>query len=228
MLLFSRTPPRRNAGISWWSRVLPQSEGFEAAASPAPNGPAAREHIVVPDLPPPLPIGTTASTPSAPPSYAARLGRAVHRVLQWASASAEAPDYSALAAAAVAEFDLPHSAAPNAAAYAQTIRDSPALRRFFDAEQVAWSADEFDIVHDGTLLRLDRLVRFGSEHDACWWVLDYKLALAAADDAVLRQQLQRYRAAVRLLADGAPVRAAFITGDGALHELPADAAPAVE
>jgi len=33
---------------------------------------------------------------------------------------------------------------------------------------------------------------------------------------------------VRLLANGAPVHAALITGDGALHELKADAAPAAE
>ena len=53
-------------------------------------------------------------------------------------------------------------------------------------------------------------------------MLDYKLALDAAADPVLRQQLERYRAAVQLLADGAPVHAAFVTGDGGLHELHAE------
>ena len=68
----------------------------------------------------------------------------------------------------------------------------------------------------------------GPAEQPCWWVLDYKLALDASDDAALRQQLQRYRAAVRLLANGAPVHAAFVTGDGALHELETEVTPAVE
>ena len=179
--------------------------------------------IVIRQLPAlaPADAAAPAATPGAPPSFAARLGRAVHRVLQWAGAAAEAPDYPSLAGAAAAEFDLPPSAAEAAAGYARTIRDSPLLQRFFDARQFTWSADEFDIVHDGTLLRLDRLVRFGVARDAQWWVLDYKLALGAADDVLLRQQLERYRTAVQLLADGAPVHAAIVTGDGALHELPA-------
>jgi ATP-dependent helicase/nuclease subunit A len=220
MLLFSRTPPRRNSAVSWWPRVLPHTQGLEVIAPPAHEARGAHEPIVIVDLPLPPPSQRPAvPPPSALPTFAARLGRAVHRVLQWASADAGAPDYTALAAGAVAEFDLPPSAAPTAATYARTIRDSPRLQRFFDAQQVAWSADEFDIVHDGALLRLDRLVRFGPEHDARWWVLDYKLALDAAADTALRQQLQRYRAAVRLLANGAPVHAAFVTGDGALHEL---------
>jgi ATP-dependent helicase/nuclease subunit A len=221
MLVVSRTPPRRDGGVSWWSRVLPHSAALEVAAPPEHDARSAPGPIVVADLPPPPPIGAAAPLPGAPPTFAARLGRAVHRVLQWASASAGEPDYTALAAAAVAEFELSPAAAPTAASYARTIRDSPRLQRFFDAQQVAWSADEFDIVHNGTLLRLDRLVRFGPEHDARWWVLDYKLALDASNDAALREQLMRYRAAVRLLANGAPVHAAFVTGDGALHELQA-------
>jgi ATP-dependent helicase/nuclease subunit A len=226
LLLFSRTPPRRNGGVSWWSRVLPHTEVLEVAAPPAHDGRSAHEPIVITDLPRPPSSRAAAPLPSAQPTFAARLGRAVHRVLQWASAGAGTPDYAALAAAAVVEFDLPPSAAPTAANYARTIRDSPRLQRFFDARQVAWSADEFDLVHDGALLRLDRLVRFGPEHDAHWWVLDYKLALDAAADATLRQQLQRYRDAVRLLANGAPVHAAFVTGDGTLHELEIEAAGA--
>jgi ATP-dependent helicase/nuclease subunit A len=228
MLLFSRTPPRRNGGASWWSRVLPHSEALDVSAPPLHETPATHKPIVIAGLPSP-PLSREAAPLSSPqPTFAARLGRAVHRVLQWASAGASAPDYAMLAAAAVVEFDLPPSAASATATYARTIRDSPRLQRFFDVKQVAWSADEFDIVHDGALLRLDRLVRFGPEHGTQWWVLDYKLALDAANDAALRQQLRRYRDAVRLLADGAPVHAAFVTGDGSLHELEAETASAAE
>jgi ATP-dependent helicase/nuclease subunit A len=221
LLLFSRTLPRRNGETSWWARMLPHGQTFDVAARPADDAQGAGERIVISELPPPLAspsIGPTSAPPAAP-SFAARLGRAVHRVLQWASAGAGAPDYTFLATAAAAEFDLPPSAAEQATAHARTIRESAGLQRFFDARQVAWSADEFDIVHDGTLLRLDRLVRLGHGPDAQWWVLDYKLARDAAQDAELRQQLQRYRAAVRLLTDGAAVHAALITSDGALHEI---------
>jgi ATP-dependent helicase/nuclease subunit A len=220
LLLFSRTAPRRAGGdVSWWSRVLPHCTALDAAA-PLPAPTRTDEPIVIHELP--LPAEGTASTPMPrpQPSYAARLGRAVHRVLQWAGAATGEADLAELAAAAAAEFDLPLSAASAAAACARTIRASAALQRFFDPRQFTWSADEFDIVHDGTLLRLDRLVRFGAARAAHWWVLDYKLALDAADDPLLHEQLERYRVAVRLLADGAPVHAAIVTGDGALHELP--------
>ena len=43
-----------------------------------------------------------------------------------------ATDHAALAAAAVAEFELPSSAAGAVADYARTIRDSAVLQRFFD------------------------------------------------------------------------------------------------
>jgi len=49
--------------------------------------------------------------------------------------------------------------------------------------------------------------------------LDYKLALDPAADRELRRQLARYRRAVQTLAGDAPVHAAFVSSDGALHEL---------
>ncbi len=58
-------------------------------------------------------------------------------------------------------------------------------------------------------------------------MLDYKLAFDAAADEDLRRQLTRYRDAVQALVGDAPVHAAFVTGDGALHELEA-LGPAVE
>jgi ATP-dependent helicase/nuclease subunit A len=152
-------------------------------------------------------------------SQAAKLGRAVHRVLQWVTATQRAGDYHALAVAAVTEFDLPPSASDVVASYARTIRSSPALQRFFDPAQFAWSADEFDVVSQGETLRIDRLVQVGPAQRPSWWVLDYKLAFHASADETLRRQLTRYRDAVRTLAGDAPVHAAFVTGDGALHEL---------
>ena len=51
MLLFSRTPPRRSAGIGWWSRVLPHSQGFEMMTSAPRAAAGADGPIVVLQLP---------------------------------------------------------------------------------------------------------------------------------------------------------------------------------
>ncbi|HET7526774.1 MAG TPA: UvrD-helicase domain-containing protein [Burkholderiaceae bacterium] len=222
VLLFSRTPPRRDdPRPSWWTRMLPHSDSWPAAdMPPAVHDAASGGRVLVTTLPKPAAPPAAAAAPAAPPARAAQLGRAVHRVLQWGTAGSSLP-CDALAAAAVQEFDLPRSAIDTVAHYARKIRESAALQRFFDPAQVLWSADEFDIVSDGEALRVDRLVRLGSEQGPVWWVLDYKLASDAGADLGLRRQLTRYRDAVQALAGDAPVHAAFITGDGALHELTA-------
>jgi ATP-dependent helicase/nuclease subunit A len=163
---------------------------------------------------------TAAATHSAlPSSPAAQLGQAVHRMLQWAAASNAAIDYDGWAVAVAAEFELPASAVTSVATIARAVRESAGVARFFDPGQVLWSAEEFDLQHQGQWLRLDRLVRLGPAERACWWVLDYKLAPDPAADAALREQLARYRAAVRHLVGGEPVRAAFVTAGGTLQEL---------
>ena len=124
----------------------------------------------------------------------------MHRVLQWSTAArGQVADFHALAAAAVAEFELPPSASEAVRPMHARIRHSPALQRFFDPPQWGWSADEFDVVSEGESLRIDRLVRLGSEQQPQWWVLDYKLAFDAAADEGLRRQLPRYRNAVQAL-----------------------------
>jgi ATP-dependent helicase/nuclease subunit A len=198
------------------------------AASPS-HAIAAAGTVAVTELPkPPDAAGAApAAVPRAEASRAAKLGRAVHRVLQWITAGQQATDVRGLAAAALAEFDLPPAAGEAVVSYAQTIRGSPALQRFFDPALFAWSADEFDVVSEGESLRIDRLVRMGPEQRPSWWVIDYKLAFDAATDENLRRQLTRYRDAVQALVGDAPVHAAFVTGDGALHELE-PLGPAVE
>ncbi len=231
LLLFSRTPPRRDdPRTSWWTRTVPHGRAWSLGdASPASHARAATGTVSVIELPKPPQKETTVlpAVPAVEASQAAKLGRAVHRVLQWVTATQQAVDFRVLAAAAAAEFDLPPAVTEVVASYARTIRSSPALQRFFDPAQLAWSADEFDIVSDGESLRIDRLVRMGPEQRPSWWVLDYKLAFDAAADEALCRQLTRYRNAVQVLAGDAPVHAAFVNGDGALHELqPLD--PAVE
>jgi len=51
-------------------------------------------------------------------------------------------------------------------------------------------------------------------HEGHWWVLDYKSATAPQRQPALVAQLQAYRAAVQRIYPGAPVKAAFLTGQG--------------
>jgi ATP-dependent helicase/nuclease subunit A len=83
-----------------------------------------------------------------------------------------------------------------------------------------WQGSEVELVHQGQLFRLDRLVR---HPQTGWWVLDHKSASRPEDRIELVAQLQAYRQAVRAL-QGEPVRAAFLTAEGRLAELAEGAA----
>ena len=90
---------------------------------------------------------------------------------------------------------------------------------YFDASRLAWAGDEVELVLDGQVLRVDRLVRLRGSNDAPWWVLDYKLDARAVHDPRVHEQLTRYCRAVQAATDGQPVRAAVVTADGRVHPL---------
>ncbi|WP_428425209.1 UvrD-helicase domain-containing protein [Methylibium sp.] len=158
----------------------------------------------------------TADTPENDSSEAARLGRAVHRVLEWLP---EAAALDAAAAAAALEFALPAGAAARVAALAAVVLGSPACARFFDRSALQWSGNEVAIAWRGAALRIDRLVALRTPGGPEWWVLDYKLQHAPQAIEAYREQLAGYRDAVQALQPGEAVRAAFITGAGAVIEL---------
>ena len=73
------------------------------------------------------------------------------------------------------------------------------------------------------MLRLDRLVqRKDAGHAGHWWVLDYKSAALPEQQPALIAQMQAYRAAVQRAYPGAVVKAAFLTGLGAVVEIDED------
>jgi ATP-dependent helicase/nuclease subunit A len=159
--------------------------------------------------------------------HSARLGQAVHRVLEWAAQgpwSAEAGSQAGqqdgglerLADAAAAAFQLAPQDATAVARMAGAVLHSPACRRFFDAEALLWAGNEVPVAWQGQVLRVDRLVAVAEPEGTCWWVLDYKLQTrpAAVDD--YREQLLTYVAAVQALQPADRVRGAFITGQGQL------------
>jgi ATP-dependent helicase/nuclease subunit A len=111
------------------------------------------------------------------------------------------------------EFALSEAAAREAAAMAECILAGEGAWAW-DSASVDWQANEVPLHHEGDLLRLDRLVRRTGSGE--WWVLDYKAAARPQQQAELIDQLRRYRLAVQAACPGAPVQAAFLTGQGKL------------
>ena len=151
--------------------------------------------------------------PSAP-TDASRLGEAMHWLLEHAADTPQGWRPERIAQAARRFGVTPR----------QAERADSLARRIVTGEAAwAWSADEVldafnevELVHNGQRLRIDRLVRrraTAAEPEA-WWVLDYKSAAHPERDAILVEQLQRYRAAIERLHPGQVVRVAFLSGEG--------------
>jgi ATP-dependent helicase/nuclease subunit A len=224
-LVFSRTPPAHAGqdGPTWWHRSAALAEAWVPAAPVtgpglAGGGAPLVQVPVLPDAPPrpsaPMPHEQASSGADDSPS--ARLGRALHRRLEWAAPGRAAGEGAVLSAAAAAEFGLDAAMALEVERLAQAILQSPSLARFFDPAALRWAGNEVSVAEAGDLLRIDRLVQL--DGDGSWWVLDYKLSTRPQAAPELRAQLARYRRAVQRLAPGEPVRAAFVTADGRLVE----------
>lgn len=232
LLVLSATAAHRPApGLSARARVLAAcGESVEGDAPVAgddapPADPATSAPIELLELPrlSALQARRAAATPAALVAVAdepesARLGRAVHRVLEWQSRPGAASDLPAAATAAATEFGLPADAAARVAALASAVLGSADCAAFFDPARLAWAGNEVAIGWRGEVLRIDRLVALREPEGEVWWVLDYKLRHDPQALPAYLEQLASYRDAVRAQRPGATVRAAFITGQGALIE----------
>ncbi|HET9643667.1 MAG TPA: 3'-5' exonuclease, partial [Burkholderiaceae bacterium] len=209
------------AEASWWSRVVPHTVPWvPECASLMRDMPARIEYLDLPEGP--------LFEPAAPPmrprtdavdERAARVGQALHRVLEWATAAQPArSDLPALAQAAAAAFGLEPAMAPELQQLATQVLQSPAVHRFFNPEAHSWAGNEVTLADGADLVRLDRLVAFDSEDGRTWWVLDYKLQSRPQAVADYREQIERYRAVLQRLQPDDRVRAAFITAGGELIE----------
>ena len=230
-LVFSATEPLRPPpGLSWRQRLDPWVQRW-TPAEPRAGVPTAAGDSAVARLKT-LPALDAATVSAARPSAEimvdtdqTRLGKAVHRVLEWASGAARggvAADLAELARAASLEFA---SVPTQTERLARTILDSPAARRFFDGPALRWSGNEVPVGDAGDVLRIDRLVLLdeptadASQGRSTWWVLDYKLQHAPQQLEAYRAQLLRYRDAVRRAQAGATVRCAFLSGAGEVIEI---------
>ena len=235
-LAFSSIEPYRDADRSWWQRVsglataltpeqylYPVLEATttsdkefymkELPLAPVQPAQAAIENGVDAwlDAPPPDALAILAG--EASDDLTARIGQAMHRLLEWGDAS---PNN---AVAAAREFDLTPEQGTQAASIAQRILTGEGTWAW-DPAVVDWQGNEVELMYQGEPLRLDRLVqRRDAGFEGQWWVLDYKSAHAPQDQPELVEQLREYRDAVQAIYPDAVVRAAFFTGQGTVVEV---------
>lgn len=212
-LVISSIEPYREAPGSWWQRLHGLAAEERVMANSPGNESCEPVEFTLPDLPaspaftlidnPPLP------TPEAD-SPSARVGKAMHRLL-------ERGDASALAARRVArEFGLTPEQLQEAQSKAQRIKTGAAAWAW-DAAAIAWQGNEVELTHEGETFRLDRLVqRQDAENQGHWWVLDYKSAARPERQAELVAKMRTYKAALATIYPEQMVKAAFLTADGAV------------
>ncbi len=228
-LVISSVEPHRETTHSWWQRlqalmtplsVVPTDTEAEPSAT---TSATPHESFSLPVLPP-LPETLQASAPSVTVATEsplnARIGKAMHRLLEWGVVAFDgAPIPPAAVAAAAHEFALSPGHAQDAADMAQRIAGGEGAWAWHP-DVIAWQGNEVDMLYQGQALRLDRLVqRKDAQAQGHWWVLDYKSAPAPQQQPELISKMQTYRAAVQQAYPGAVVKAAFLTGDRRVVEV---------
>jgi len=215
-LVVSSTQPHGDSGQSWFKRLQAEATALPLP-EPAQTVQAVEASFTLPDLP--------SYTPSPRPEPSvdedgepARLGKAMHRLLQWRPTPAAGFDWTPAHVRAVArEFSLPPARAEQALAMARAVASGEAAWAWDAAVLSDWASEIELLDAQGELLRLDRLVRRSDTGE--WWVLDHKSAVEPERQPALIEQLQRYARAVALAHPGATVRAAFLTAEGRCVEV---------
>lgn len=212
-LVLSHTPGRSQA-TSWWDRLKPLARAWPFALDME-----ARTATAAPQL---APLPRWQPPPAAPVrdgaarnEREAKVGEALHRALEWASAPGQTQPLDVLLAASAQAFGLDAKAREQHARAARAILDSAECRPFFDPAELLWAGNEVAVgqgaERDNKDQRIDRLVQ---KRDGTWWVLDYKLGVTPEREAAYLEQMRGYVAAVRALQPGEVVKAALISGTG--------------
>jgi ATP-dependent helicase/nuclease subunit A len=214
--------------------VAPNASDAPAASEAFPTTTAAAASFVLLSLPSYTPPATRATqaealpsstdAPAQPNDERARIGLALHRLLQWCPTPAQGFDWTPThLQAAAREFGLNPEQAQDAQIMARNILTGPAAWAW-DADQLEYWGNEVELFHQGELLRLDRLVRQrGTATQAgTWWVLDFKSAEHPERQPELLAQMRRYQQALAEARPGESVRLAFINPLGQLLEVAPD------
>lgn len=224
LIVSATEPSRQTPGVSWWHRIETHSQPWVFSESAGADPTRLPARVRLKGLPS-LERKRLASEPEAQGLDEAagalprRLGRAVHRFLEWVTPRRDGADADALqrlAGAAAREFSAPGE---DVLAIGSAILRSDDCARFFDSRTLRWAGNEVP-VSDGTdVLRIDRLVMLEEASGEVWWVLDYKLSHQPDELPGYRDQLIRYRDAIARLEPHAVVRCAFLTGRGQVIEM---------
>jgi ATP-dependent helicase/nuclease subunit A len=229
-LVISSIEAHRAAERSWWQRLsslaleVTLDSRTALTAAPAATTSCIDNVFYIKELPP-VPLKYVDATVTAEAkvdqngtaenldSTSARIGKAMHRLLEWGDVSAHN------AAAAARQFELTPEQGTQAAAMAGRILQGEGAWAW-DRAVVGWQGNEVELLYQGESLRLDRLVQ--RKDAGCagqWWVLDYKSGQAPQEALGLVAQLSRYRDAVQAIYPDDVVKAAFLTAQGVLIEL---------
>ncbi|GAA4420543.1 UvrD-helicase domain-containing protein [Acidovorax lacteus] len=237
-LAVSATEGASAAGaVSWWTRLSPWMADAVPDAADAPSLVLSADALApaawlpqLPVLPDSLRRAPTDLRPEPADDRQARIGEAMHELLEQTPLSTGGPAGAEWPAARLQRLARDHRlslAESRAAASLATAVLNGEGGWAWDAAQIAQAFNEVPLRHQGQSLRIDRLVQ--RTHPAAlagWWVLDYKSAAEPMRQPDLVAQLERYRSAVQALMPSAAVHAAFLTGDGRLQTLPAQGIPA--
>ncbi len=210
-LAVSSIVPYRAAPRSWWQRLTQTGLLDIAALAPRPGSATTASAPVfqLKELPPAALSATPVVAVPDDDPLEARIGKAMHRLLEWGALSAQGT------AAVAREFELSPAQGARAAELATSILQGAGAWAW-DPAVIEWAGNEVGISWRGQYRQIDRLVL---RRDGQWWVLDYKTAAAPQAQAELRAQLTDYRAAVQALYPDHVVRAAFLTPQGVVLEL---------
>jgi ATP-dependent helicase/nuclease subunit A len=200
-LAASSIEPYRQAPGSWWQRLQGLASQVPVAQHASVGESVEPVEFALPDLPAFIPADKPLLPVLEPDLPSARIGKAMHRFLEWG-------DNSALTANRVArEFGLNPDERRDAQNKAQRIKTGAAAWAW-DAAAIAWQGNEVELTHEGETFRLDRLVqRKDAQHAGHWWVLDYKSAANPQAQADLVAKMHTYKVAF-LTADGAVIEVA--------------------
>jgi ATP-dependent helicase/nuclease subunit A len=105
---------------------------------------------------------------------------------------------------------------------AACILSQASLAHFFNPSCYVFARNEMEVMHQGELMRFDRLVMF---EDALW-VLDYKRNYFESQQEDYQAQMARYRAACADLYPDKRIHSALLTVDGQCWPLGPEAEPA--
>ncbi|GAC1416764.1 MAG: double-strand break repair helicase AddA [Burkholderiaceae bacterium] len=233
ILIVSGVAGGRSAGAdgviagSWYSRMNGIARPPDAALQEAPAVPPAASLVPAPfslalfkpqKLPPALPVLPAvlqAAMPIEHDNCVIAEGTWLHALLERITAgeswpiAVPSPDMTAAwLGCTVVEAEL-------ACTQANCILAAPALQRFFNPQFFYKAQNELELMTDGALMRVDRVVYFVSET----WILDYKRAINDQSTAQHTEQLARYRQVLQAALPSVTVRAALISANGQLWQM---------